>query len=49
MSFPSLSAGTGPAAFVLVGGLLVAASITAGWYLIVAGFVLSALWAVRFR
>lgn len=49
MSLPAISAGTGPAAAIIVGGLLLFTGNSLGILLIAAGFVLSALWALRFR
>ena len=47
MSFP-LSAGTGPAAAILVGGFLAFTGNLIGWIVMVGGFALSALWTLRF-
>jgi len=43
---PSLSAGTGPAAAILIGGLLVFMGNLWGVLLILAGIGLSAFWAI---
>ena len=42
-----LSAGTGPAAAILIGGLLIFAGNSIGWLVLFGGFGLSALWAGR--
>jgi len=44
-----ISAGTGPAAAILIGGLLYANGNGAGLLLITAGIGLSALWAFHFK
>ncbi len=49
MNLTSLSAGTGTAALVLVGGLLLLSGSAAGWIVVFAGIGLSALWAIRLR
>jgi len=43
----SISAGTGPAAGVLIGGLLILAGNAVGWLVLFGGFGLSILWAIR--
>lgn len=49
MNIPGLSAGTGPAALVLVGGVLyLSGERGLGLVLIIAGIVLSLIWAGRF-
>jgi hypothetical protein len=42
-----LSAGTGPAAGILIGGVLILAGNAIGWLILFGGFGLSVLWAVR--
>jgi hypothetical protein len=42
-----LSAGTGPAAGILIGGLMIMAGNAIGWIVLIAGFGISALWAIR--
>jgi len=44
---PSLSAGTGPAAGILIGGILILGGNAAGWLVLLGGFGLSMLWACR--
>jgi hypothetical protein len=43
----TLSAGTGPAAAILIGGLLIFSGNTIGWLILVGGFGLSLFWAIR--
>lgn len=43
----SLSAGTGPAAGILIGGVLILAGNAIGWLILFGGFSLSVLWAIR--
>jgi len=43
----SLSAGTGPAAGILIGGLLILSGNAIGWLILFGGFGLSVLWATR--
>jgi hypothetical protein len=43
----SLSAGTGPAAGILIGGVLILMGNAIGWLILFGGFGLSILWAVR--
>jgi hypothetical protein len=43
----SLSAGTGPAAGILIGGVLILAGNAIGWLILFGGFALSVLWAAR--
>ena len=43
----SLSAGTGPAAGILIGGVLILAGNVVGWLILFGGFGLSVLWAMR--
>jgi hypothetical protein len=45
--FPNLSAGTGPAAAILVGAFFIVAGNPAGWLVLIGGFGLSILWAAR--
>lgn len=45
--FPNLNAGTGPAAAILIGGLLVFTGLSVGWVVLIGGFGLSVLWAIR--
>ena len=47
--FPNLSAGTGPAAAILVGAFFIVAGNPAGWLILVGGFVLSAWWSANRR
>lgn len=49
MGLPSLSAGTGPAAAILVGGVLAFYGNPLGIPLVIAGFVLSVFWALKFK
>jgi len=49
MGLPNLSAGTGPAAAILIGGVLAFYGNPLGIPLIIGGFVLSGLWAFRFK
>jgi hypothetical protein len=42
----SLSAGTGPAAGILIGGVLIMAGNAIGWLILFGGFGLSVLWAI---
>lgn len=49
MGLPSLSAGTGPAAAILVGGVLAFYGNPLGVPLIVVGVALSAFWALKFK
>jgi len=44
----SISAGTGPAAAILIGGLLLMSGNSLGGPLILGGFLLSFIWASRF-
>jgi hypothetical protein len=43
--FPNLSAGTGPAAAILVGAFFIVAGNPAGWLVLVGGFALSLWWS----
>jgi len=43
----SLSAGTGPAAGILIGGVMIMAGSAIGWFVLFGGFGLSVLWAMR--
>lgn len=43
----SLSAGTGPAAGILIGGLFILGGNSIGWIILLGGFGLSILWACR--
>jgi len=43
----SLSAGTGPAAGILIGGVMILAGNGIGWLILFGGFGLSVLWAIR--
>jgi hypothetical protein len=43
----SLSAGTGPAAGILIGGVLILAGNAIGWLILFGGFGLSILWVAR--
>ena len=43
----SLSAGTGPAAGILIGGVLIISGNPVGWVVLLGGFGLSAMWAMR--
>lgn len=49
MNINSLSAGSGPAAAILIGGLLIFMNQPIGWLMIVAGLGLSLFWALKFR
>jgi hypothetical protein len=42
-----LSAGTGPAAGILIGGLMIMAGNAIGWVILAGGFGISILWAIR--
>jgi hypothetical protein len=43
----NLSAGTGPAAGILIGGVMILAGNGIGWLILFGGFALSAMWAMR--
>ena len=43
----SLSAGSGPAAAILIGGLFILAGNATGWPILIGGFALSYIWASR--
>jgi hypothetical protein len=43
----SLSAGSGPAAGILIGGILILGGNAIGWLVLLGGFGLSMLWAIR--
>jgi hypothetical protein len=50
MSIPSLSAGTGPAAAILIGGVIyLSGEQGIGIILIIAGIALSLIWSGKFR
>ncbi len=49
MSIPGISAGTGPAAFVVGGVIMVLLGFAVGWVLVVTGGALSAFWALKFK
>jgi len=45
--FPNLSAGTGPAAAILVGAFFIVAGNPVGWLILLGGFALSFWWSGR--
>jgi hypothetical protein len=45
--YPNLSAGTGPAAGILIGGLFILTGNAIGWLILLGGFGLSLIWAAR--
>ena len=48
MNLTSLSAGTGPAAGILIGGIMILAGISIGWLVLAGGFILSLVWSRAF-
>jgi len=44
--FPNLSAGSGPAAAILIGGLFILMNNPIGWIILFGGFGLSIFWAI---
>ena len=49
MNLPGLSAGTGPAAAILIGGVLAFNGHALGIPILLGGFGLSAFWALKFK
>jgi hypothetical protein len=45
--FPNLSAGTGPAAAILVGAFFIIAGNPVGWLILLGGFALSFWWSAN--